>query len=106
MRAIDLVEKKYLKKNLPDFKIGDSVKMSLKVIEGDKTRTQIFEGTVIRRRGRGVAETFTVLKQTRGSADTVEKTFPLHSPMVEKIKVLKSSKVRRSKLYYLRKEKI
>ena len=105
MKHIELVEKGYLKKSVPKFKVGDFVKVSLKVIEGDKTRTQVFEGQVIRRRGRGTGETFTVLKQSHGSGDTVEKTFPVHSPAVEKIKVTKHMKVRRAKLYYLRSEK-
>jgi large subunit ribosomal protein L19 len=78
------------------------VKLSLKVVEGEKTRTQAFEGIVIRRRGTGVSASFTVLKRTKGSTDTVEKVFPLHSPTIESLKVVKSTKVRRSKLYYLR----
>lgn len=102
MKAIDLVEKKHLKDAIPDFKVGDSVKLSLKVTEGEKTRLQTFEGIVIRRRGKGTAATFTVLRKTKGSQDTIEKTFPLHSPNVEKIKVEKSTKVRRAKLYYMR----
>ena len=105
MKQIDIIEKDYLKKTVPTFNVGDEVKVSLKVREGDKTRTQVFEGRVISRRGRGTGATFTVLKQTRGSEDTVEKTFSLHSPAVEKIKVMKHTKVRRAKLYYLRSEK-
>ncbi len=105
MKAIEIVEKDYLKKNIPNFKVGDIVKVFQKVSEGDKIRTQVFEGRVIRRRGKGMGETFTVLKESKGSTDKVEKVFPLHSPMVEKIKVLKHTKVRRSKLYYLRDKK-
>ena len=100
MSKIDLIEKDYLKKEVPEFQIGDEVKVHLKVREGDKTRTQIFAGTVIRKRGRGVSTTFTVLKEVRG--ETVEKTIPLHSPNLEKIQVSAKGKVRRSKLYYLR----
>ena len=105
MKALDLVEKHYLKKDIPTFKVGDMVKIFQKVIEGDKTRTQVFEGRVIRRRGKGTSETFTVLKESKGSTDIIEKTFSLHSPAVEKIKVLKHTQVRRSKLYYLRNKK-
>jgi len=104
MKAIEELEKKHLKKDIVPFRVGDLVKLSLKVVEGDKTRTQNFEGIVIRRRGKGMGETFTVLKRAKGSSDTVEKTFPLHSPTIKKIKVMKSTKVRRSKLYYLRHE--
>ena len=105
MRALDLVEKDYLKKDIPKFRVGDVVKIFQKVVEGDKARTQVFEGRVIRRRGKSTGETFTVLKESKGSSDIVEKTFSLHSPAVEKIKVLKHTKVRRSKLYYLRNKK-
>ena len=100
MSKIDLIEKDYLKKDVPEFQIGDEVKIHLKVREGDKTRTQIFAGTVIRKRGRGVSATFSVLKEVRG--DTVEKTIPVHSPNVEKIQVTAKGKARRSKLYHLR----
>ena len=100
MNKMELAEKDYLKKEVPEFRVGDQVKVHLKVREGDKTRTQIFAGTVIRKRGRGTSATFTVLKEVRG--DTVEKTFPLHSPNVENIQVTAKGKVRRAKLYYLR----
>ena len=102
MKAIELIEKKHMKEKTCDFNVGDKVKVHLKVKEGDKTRIQIFEGIVIRRRGTGVRESFTVLKSTRGSSYTVEKTFPLHSPVIEKIKVVTAQKARRSKLYHLR----
>ncbi len=105
MKAIDIVEKEYVQKKIVDFKVGDLVKLSLKVVEGEKTRTQNFEGTVIKRHGKGTGATFTVLKQTKGSQDTVEKTFPLYSPMIQKIQVVKSTKVRRAKLYYMRSRK-
>ena len=107
MKALEIVEKKYMsKKTIPSFRVGDIVKLSLKVVEGDKTRTQLFEGLVIRKRGRGTGATFTVLKQTKGSQDTVEKTFPLYSPTIEKLKVVKSTKVHRSRLYHLRSVKL
>ncbi len=101
MNKIELIEKDYLKKSLPEFNIGDEVKVHLKVQEGDKSRIQIFAGTVIRKRGRGINASFSVLKEIR--EDTVEKTFLIHSPSVEKIAVTTKGKARRSKLYYLRK---
>ena len=102
--AIELVEKKFLKKEVPDFSVGDQVKVYQKVIEGEKTRTQIYEGIVIRRKGSGTRASFTVLRQLRG--DMIEKVFPLHSPSVEKVVVTKpAKKVRRSRLYYLFKKK-
>jgi large subunit ribosomal protein L19 len=103
--AVAVISEAYLKKDIPAFKVGDVVKLSLKVVEGDKTRLQAFEGTVIRRRGTGVSASFTVLKLSKGSSDTVEKTFPLHSPIIDKIKVVKCTKVRRAKLYYMRAKK-
>ncbi len=103
MREIDLVEKKHLKKEVPTFKVGDIVRVSLKVKEGDKTRSQIFEGTVIRRRGRGINQTFTVLRETQ--SDTIEKIFFIHSPIVEGVHVVKSGKSKKAKLYHLRKKK-
>lgn len=105
MDAIELIESRYTKKELPEFKVGDVVKISLRVVEGQKSRIQIFEGTVLRKTGKGTAANFTVLKQTKGSGDTIEKTFPLYSPIIEKIKVVKSTKVRRSRLYYKRSDK-
>ena len=103
MSKIDLIESDYVKKSIPDFNVGDEVKVSLKVQEGDKTRTQVFQGIVIRRRGRGTGASFAVLKEIRD--DTVEKNFALHSPHIEKIAVVKKGDVRRSKLYYLRRNK-
>lgn len=100
MSQIELIEKDYLKKSIPEFRVGDQVKVHLKVHEGDKTRVQVFEGTVIRKRGRGTNATFTVLKEVRD--DTIEKTFSLHSPNIEKITVVVKGKVRRAKLYHLR----
>ncbi|MBI4397520.1 MAG: 50S ribosomal protein L19 [Candidatus Omnitrophica bacterium] len=98
--AISFVEKKHMKKDIPDFKVGDQVKVYQKVIEGEKTRTQIYEGIVIRRKGSGLRENFTVLRQIRG--DMVEKIFPIHSPAVEKVVVAAGAKkTRRAKLFYL-----
>ena len=100
MNKIELIEKEYLKKSIPEFRVGDQVKVHLKVQEGDKTRTQVFAGTVIRKRGRGTNATFTVLKEVRD--DLVEKVFLLHSPHVEKIAVTTKGKAHRAKLYHLR----
>ncbi len=87
------------KKN-PEFRVGDSVRVSIKVVEGDSERIQAFEGVVLLKRGSGIAESFTVRKISFGVG--VERTFPLHSPLIEKIEVVRSGKVRRSRLYYLR----
>src|SRR5579859_7415915 len=87
-------------KKLPDFKPGDTVRVHLKVVEGDSERIQVFEGTVLRRRGVGVSETFLVRKVSFGVG--VERMFPLNSPRIDKIEVMKTSRVRRSRLYYLR----
>ena len=100
MKKIELIEKDYLKQSVPEFRVGDQVKVHLKVQEGDKTRIQVFQGIVIRRRGRGTNATFTVLKEVRD--DTVEKVFLLHSPQVEKVTVITKGKPRRARLYYLR----
>ena len=89
-----------LKKELPKFEIGDTVKVHQRIVEGARTRTQIFEGTVIKRQNGGCRETFTVRKTSNGIG--VEKTWPLHSPIVEKIEVVRKGKVRRAKLFYLR----
>ena len=102
MSKVELVEKSYLKKEIPEFQVGDQVKVHLKVHEGDKTRIQVFAGIVIRRRGRGTSATFTVLKEVRD--DIVEKVFVLHSPHIEKIVVTGKGKVHRAKLYYLRRK--
>jgi large subunit ribosomal protein L19 len=89
-----------LKTDLPDFGPGDTVAVHTKVVEGDKERVQVFEGIVIKRKGAGVNTTFTVRKISNGVG--VERIFPLHSPNIEKIVKLKSGRVRRAKLYYLR----
>ncbi len=89
-----------LKKDSKSFEIGDTVKVHISVKEGNKTRIQVYEGTVIAKKNGGVSETFTVRKVTAGIG--IEKVFPLHSPMVEKIEVVRHGKVRRAKLYFLR----
>jgi len=100
--AIANIEKDAKKKEDPPFRVGDTLKIHIRVKEGDKTRTQMFEGTCIRRRGTGSGASFTVVKETHG--DIVEKIFPLYSPTVEKIQVTGKIKVRRAKLYHLRKK--
>lgn len=100
MNLIDLIEKENLKPEIPDFSVGDTVKVFIKIVEGDKERIQAFEGVVIARKNSSVRETFTVRRVSFGVG--VEKTFPLHSPRIDHIDVLKKGKVRRAKLYYLR----
>ncbi|MEW6068136.1 MAG: 50S ribosomal protein L19 [Nitrospirota bacterium] len=102
MNPIVAVEEGF-KKDITNFRIGDTVKISVKVVEGDKERIQPFEGVVISRRGSGTRETFTVRKISFGIG--VERIFPLFSPAIEKIKILKRGDVRRAKLYYLRGKK-
>jgi len=99
-RILDKVENKHLKKELPKFDIGDTVDVSCRIIEGDKTRVQIFSGTVIARKGRGINETFIVRRIVNDEG--VERVFPLNSPNVVDIKPTRSGKSRRAKLYYLR----
>ena len=101
MDMIKQIEAPLLKGHLPEFSPGDTVKVSVKVHEGDKERVQAFEGVVIRKRGDGLRATFTVRKVTYGVG--VERTFPIHSPMVEKIERTRRGRVRRAKLFYLRK---
>jgi large subunit ribosomal protein L19 len=100
MRELQLVELPYLKPDVPEFRAGDTVKVHVRVVEGQKERIQIFQGVVIARRGGGTRESFTVRKISGGVA--VERIFPLHSPTVAEIEVIRRGKVRRSKLYYLR----
>ncbi len=98
--VIDSIEREQLRKGLPNFDAGDRVKVHFQVIEGTRKRTQVFEGVVLRRQGSGARETFTVRKQSFGVG--VERTFPLHSPKIEKLEVAARGDVRRAKLYYLR----
>lgn len=100
MNLIDLIEKENLKPELPEFSVGDTVKVFIKIVEGGKERIQAFEGVVISKKHSSVRETFTVRRVSFGVG--VEKTFPLHSPRIDHIEVLKKGKVRRAKLYYLR----
>jgi large subunit ribosomal protein L19 len=100
MSLIQAVEEKHLRKDLPPFRPGDTVKVQVKVVEGDKERLQAFEGICIRRRGGGLGATFTVRKVTYGVG--VERTFPMHSPTIDRVEVLREGLVRRAKLYYLR----
>ena len=97
---IKAIEDEQLKKDMPRFRVGDNVRVAVKVDEGDKTRTQNFEGVVIRKQGSGVRENFTVRRISFGEG--VERNFPVHSPTVQKIEVLRTGKVRRAKLFYLR----
>ncbi len=101
MGVIEDIEKSQMKKEAPEFKVGDTVKVFSKIIEGGKERVQGFEGIVIKRQGGGPRETFTVRRIVQGGG--VERTFPLHSPRIERVMVLRGGKVRRAKLYYLRK---
>ena len=100
MNIIEQIEKENLKGSVPEFNVGDTVKVSFKVIEGTKERIQAFEGIVIARKNSGIRETFTVRRVSYGIG--VERTFPLHSPKVADIQVVRRGKVRRAKLYYLR----
>ncbi len=99
-RVIESLEQRQLRSDLPPFKAGDSVRVHFQVIEGQRRRVQVFEGIVIKRQGAGVRETFTVRKQSFGVG--VERTFPLHSPKIERIEVTAIGDVNRAKLYYLR----
>ncbi len=100
MKQIAQIEKNYMKDDLPAFAVGDTVKVHVKIREGDKERLQVFQGTVISRRGGGTGETFTVRKISAGIG--VERVFPVHSPNVSNIERIRQGKVRRAKLYYLR----
>jgi large subunit ribosomal protein L19 len=100
MKTTDLVDRQYLRDDIPDFAPGDEVKVHVRVVESGKERIQVFQGYVIARSGSGVAETYTVRKLSGGVG--VERTFPLHTPIVSKIEVVRRGDVRRAKLYYLR----
>ena len=101
MHDLQQVEQEYVQQGLPEFRAGDTVKVHVRVREGAKERIQIFQGVVISRRGSGTRETFTVRKVSGGIG--VERIFPLHSPVIGQIEVVRRGKVRRAKLYYLRK---
>lgn len=100
MKATDFIDNESLRDDIPDFAAGDEVKVHVRVVEGNKERVQIFQGDVIARQGGGLQETYTVRKLSYGVG--VERTFPLHTPTVTKIEVVKRGDVRRAKLYYLR----
>jgi large subunit ribosomal protein L19 len=100
MNAIDMLEKEQMRGDIPDFRTGDTVKVFVRIVEGQKQRIQAFEGVVIRRRNGDVRSSFTVRKVSYGIG--VERTFPLHSPSIDRIEVVTRGKVRRSRLYYLR----
>lgn len=100
MNLVDIIEQENIKKEVPDFNIGDTVRVYVKVVEGERERLQAFEGVVIARRNGSIRESFTVRRISFGVG--VERTFPIHSPRIDKIEVVRSGKVKRSKLYYLR----
>lgn len=99
-KLIEAVTKSQLRTDLPSFRPGDTLRVHVRIVEGSRERIQVFEGVVIKRRGGGISETFTVRKISSGVG--VERTFPLHTPKIEKIEVKRRGKVRRAKLYYLR----
>jgi large subunit ribosomal protein L19 len=100
MNTTDLIEQPFLRNDIPEFRPGDSVKVHVRVVEGNRERVQVFQGVVIRRSGGGIRETFTVRKISFGVG--VERTFPLHSPSIAKLEIVQRGRVRRAKLYYLR----
>ena len=100
MNKTDLIEQPFLRTDLPDFRPGDTVKVHVRVVEGNRERVQVFQGVVIRRSGGGIRETFTVRKISFGVG--VERTFPVHSPSIAKLELIQRGRVRRAKLYYLR----
>lgn len=100
MNALELISKDSMKSELPDFAVGDTVKVYVRIKEGEKYRLQIFEGTVIAKKNGGISETFTVRRLAHGCG--IERVFPMHAPVVDKVEVIRKGKVRRAKLYYLR----
>lgn len=100
MHSLSEVESPFLRSDVPEFRAGDTVKVHVKVAEGDKERIQIFQGVVIARKGSGTRETFTVRKMSSGIG--VERVFPLHTPTIDMLEVIRKGRVRRAKLYYLR----
>ncbi len=100
MNVLDMLEKEQMRTDLPDFKSGDTIKVHVRIVEGQKERIQVFQGTVIRKRAGMNRATFTVRKISAGIG--VERTFPIHSPAIEKVELVMRGRVRRSRLYYLR----
>lgn len=100
MNVIDKINKEQLNPNVPEFRVGDTVRVDVKIIEGKRERIQAFEGVVVARRGSSISETFTVRKESYGVG--VERVFPVHSPKVANVEIVRRGKVRRAKLYYLR----
>ncbi|ADY56588.1 LSU ribosomal protein L19P [Syntrophobotulus glycolicus DSM 8271] len=101
MDFIKMIEEQQMKNDIPSFRPGDTVKVHVKIVEGSRERIQVFEGVVIKRKGDGLRETFTVRRVTNGVG--VERTFPLHTPRIDKLEIVRKGIVRRAKLYYLRK---
>jgi large subunit ribosomal protein L19 len=100
MNKLQEIEKEYLRQDIPDFRAGDTLRVHVTVSEGDKQRIQVFQGVVIARRGHGTGESFSVRKISGGVG--VERVFPLHSPILDRVEVVRRGRVRRAKLYYLR----
>ena len=100
MQTLDIVNNKSLRDDIPTFRAGDTVRVNVKVVEGNRSRIQVFRGVVIARRGAGISESFTVRKVSFGVG--VERTFPLHSPKIAKLEVVRHGDVHRAKLYYIR----
>ena len=100
MNLVDKISAKQLRNDIPEFRVGDTVRVDVKIIEGKKERIQAYEGIVMARKGSGISETFTVRKESYGVG--VERIFPVHSPKLAKITVVKKGKVRRAKLYFLK----
>ena len=100
MNIIDKINEKQLNPNVPEFRVGDTVKVDVKIIEGKRSRIQAYEGIVVKKKGGSVTETFTVRKESGGTG--VERTFPVHSPKIDKITVVRKGKVRRDKLNFLK----
>lgn len=100
MDALKLISQSSMKENVPEFNVGDTVKVHVQIKEGEKSRIQVFEGTVIAKKHGGISETFTVRRVSHGCG--IERVFPVHSPAVDKVEVIRRGKVRRAKLYYLR----
>ena len=100
MHNLDIVDSRSLRTDIPDFRAGDTVRVNVNIVEGNRSRVQAFQGVVLARRGSGIRETFVVRKVSFGVG--VERTFPLHSPSIESVEVLTRGRVRRAKLYYLR----